>query len=760
MLNFQLYRRPLFWLIIILTIKAGLGWFYTFSVPLWVGYTHEMDTYNVSRIILENGRLPIEDDFPPGQFEIRQGSQPPLYNLLSLPIVEGIGKREVIERVSHPSAYCVGVPPILTSLITDQSYNPPYGNAVRAGYALRLLNVAYTLGAVVAVYIAGRVALPQYAPVALVSAGILALEPYHVQLSAVIINDNLLLLIASIHLMLTVMAIRGVGNRWLVSGFLLLLGILGILTKVSGWLLMGVSIGTLALVVISQVVKRRPSSRQVGIAVGIIMLLAGVLTVIGIFNVVVYGGIFGRYDNLVWFGSTVLKNADALLRTIIPTFDFTLFDYRSAIDRVPLPSRFYPLYELSLGLLVYVPIVALVIAVIRRDWELVTILGWCIALFVGAVGLVLVRNSLGQIIVSDSSVIYAPIRYYAVGIPALAFSISLGSMVVISGGRDFNRLAPILGIGLILGWFILNVGAVQYYTPAQLMAENRMPFNLWQARTDATKLPLQTDTQPITSLGYVLHPLSESNRLNIDLFMRINEIGANYNLRMIATDANGQSLSCDLIPLRGLYPTGRWQAQEVVVENVDLPNCGTPLEAPIQLQVNWVDPQTGEAKYQQHITEIITALPVADSCPPNLGVVDGSIRLVKHIPERRSVAVGEVFKPIVSWLILQDGFSMWSRTFTIVHDDTQIQYSCTGSAGIHSGNSQRIEFGEIFGDFPANYLVEIDTCVIPIPLDAPIGTYKIYLSATDKLGKSLPIQSPNDTVSELLLFDTMTVTPR
>ncbi|MGV2437545.1 MAG UNVERIFIED_CONTAM: hypothetical protein LVT10_23755 [Anaerolineae bacterium] len=65
MLNFQLYRRPLFWLIIILTIKAGLGWFYTFSVPLWVGYTHEMDTYNVSRIILENGRLPIEDDFPP-----------------------------------------------------------------------------------------------------------------------------------------------------------------------------------------------------------------------------------------------------------------------------------------------------------------------------------------------------------------------------------------------------------------------------------------------------------------------------------------------------------------------------------------------------------------------------------------------------------------------------------------------------------------------------------------------------------------------
>jgi hypothetical protein len=81
-----------------------------------------------------------------------------------------------------------GSPPILTSLITDQSYNPPYGNAVRAGYALRLLNVAYTLGAVVAVYIAGRVALPQYAPVALVSAGILALEPYHVQLSAVIIR--------------------------------------------------------------------------------------------------------------------------------------------------------------------------------------------------------------------------------------------------------------------------------------------------------------------------------------------------------------------------------------------------------------------------------------------------------------------------------------------------------------------------------------------------------------------------------------------
>jgi uncharacterized membrane protein len=32
---------------------------------------------------------------------------------------------------------------------------------------------------------------------------------------------------------------------------------------------MGVSIGTLALVVISQVVKRRRSSRQVGIAVGI-----------------------------------------------------------------------------------------------------------------------------------------------------------------------------------------------------------------------------------------------------------------------------------------------------------------------------------------------------------------------------------------------------------------------------------------------------------------------------------------------------------
>ncbi len=760
MLNLQIYRRPLFWLVIILTLKAWLGGFYAFAVPLWVGYTHEMDTYNVSRIILENGRLPIEDDFPPGEFEIRQGSQPPLYNLLSLPIVEGIGKREAIERVYHPSAYCVGVPPILTSLTTDQSYNPPYGNAVRAGYALRLLNVAYTLMAVVAVYIAGRVAFPTYPMVALIGAGILGLEPYHVQLSAVIINDNLLLLIASLHLMLMVMAIRGVGNRWLVGGLLLLLGILGILTKVSGWLLMGVSIGTLALVVLSQVVKHRPSRRQVGIAAGIIMLFAGVLTVIGIFNVVVYGGIFGRYDNLIWFGSTVLKNADALIHTLIPTFDFTLFDYRSAIDRVPLPSRFYPLYELSMGLLVYVPIVACIVAVIRRDWELVTILGWCVVLFMGAVGLVLVRNSLGQIVVSDSSIIYAPIRYYAVGIPALAFSLSLGSMVVLSGGRAFNRIAPILGISLVLGWLILNLGAMRYYVPAQLMAENRMLFNVWEARSDVTQLPTSTATQPITSLGYFLHPLSELNHLNIDLFMRINEIGANYNLRMIATDANGQSLSCDLIPLRGLYPTGRWQAQEVVIENIDLPNCSSPLEPPIQLRVNWVDPQTGEANFQQHITEIDTSLPRSDSCPPNLGIVDGGIQLVKHIPEKRSVSVGDVFKPIVSWLILEDGFSMWSRTFTIVHEDTQVEYSCTGSAGIHSGNSQRIEFGEIFGNFPSNYLVEIDTCVIPIPLDAPIGTYKIYISATDKLGKSLPIQSPNDTLSELLLFDTMTVTAK
>ena len=760
MLKIQAYRHPLFWLVILLAIKAWLGGFYAFSVPLWVGYTHEIDTYNVSRIMLEKGRLPTPDDFPPGEFEIRQGSQPPLYNLLTLPIVEWIGKRESIARVYHPSAYCVGIPPILTSIQTDQNNNPPYGNAVRAGYALRLLNVAYTLGAVVAVYVAGRITFPKDAPIALIAAGILALEPYHVQLSAVIINDNLLLLIASIHLMLMLMAIRGFGNRWLVSGLLLFMGAVGILTKVSGWLLMGVSIGTLGLVVLSQIIKRRPTRRQIGIVLVMVMMLVGVIGAIGIFNVLVYGGIFGRYNNLIWFGSTVIQNADAFIRTIAPTFDFTLFDYRSAIDRIPLPSRFYPLYELSMAWIVFVPIFAWGIAVIRRDGELVTILGWCIVLFIGAAGLVLVRNSLGQIVVSDSSIIYAPIRYYAVGIPALAFSLSLGGMVLVSGGRRFNRFTPILGMGLIGTWLFLNLGAMKYYTPATLMAQSRITPAMMEAYSDMVYLPQMRDESLMVE-GYQVHPLDELNRLPIDLFMRANHpADANYILRLSATDKANHSLSCDLIPIRGLYPTKRWQSGEIIVERVALPNCSYPLESPIQLKVEWIDPQKGEAHFGQMITELDTSISISEDCPPNLGIVDRGIQLVKHIPERQSVPVGDVFKPIVSWLILQDGFTMWSRTFVIVHEETKTEYACTGSADIHSGNSQRIEFGEIFGDFPSNYLVEIDTCVIPIPIDAPIGQYQVYVSASDREGKTLPIQSDDNHITDRLLFDTMTVTPR
>jgi hypothetical protein len=83
----------------------------------------------------------------------------------------------------------------------------------------------------------------------------------------------------------------------------------------------------------------------------------------------------------------------------------------------------------------------------------------------------------------------------------------------------------------------------------------------------------------------------------------------------------------------------------VVVENVDLPNCGTPLEAPIQLQVNWVDPQTGEAKVSTaHYRNNHSVTRCRQSPTPPQACVHGSIRLVKHIPERRSVAGGRGFQ--------------------------------------------------------------------------------------------------------------------
>jgi hypothetical protein len=282
-------------LLVVLAIKLALGLFYLTQQPLW--QYHEADFLRVARILRDAGRLPIPEDYPDGDMATRNANQPPLYYGLIYLVVATLDDNQTAPPGFLPPANCEGYNTNLTDIITTRANNPPLSGTVLAAYMLRGLSLLLGLAAVGFTYLAGRTLFENQPGIALGAAALVAFEPTLVELASEINNDNLILMFGAMHLWLCARFIRAEGGRLGTGIALLIVSVLAVLSKLTGWLLLAMTLMLIAGLVGLRA-WRGLSRRQIMIAAAAAGLIGLALIGFAFFNLQQYGSILGRYQGL------------------------------------------------------------------------------------------------------------------------------------------------------------------------------------------------------------------------------------------------------------------------------------------------------------------------------------------------------------------------------------------------------------------------------------------------------------------------------
>ncbi len=728
---------PILGLVAVLLVKLVLGVIVARQVPLWTGYHHEIDSYNIARLIVEEGRLPRSSDFPPGQFEIRQGSQPPLYGLLTAAVAGVWGASGRATMTMNPAPYCINGTEAIVGLETDTTYNPPYSGHARGGMALRLLNVGFGVMAVGLAYAAGRIAFPTRRSIALIAAALLAFEPYTLRLNSIIINDNLLLMVAAGHLLALAYLLRADKLRWWAVALVFVTVALSILTKINGWVTLVTAVIGVGYVFFRQAGGLRFSGRQWvalgGMVAALTLMIAGLVT----FNIVQYGSFFGRYDDIGRSLNRIWDSRGRVIGSVPLTLRYTLDTYAAAIREVPLPGRWMRAYRLTGVLLLAVAAWGVGAATIRRDRAAREILLAAAALFSGALVLVLLRSGQTQVVMVVQSLIFAPLRYYAVGLPALMLMASYGLHALLP-----RPVAWVPGAVAAGGWLVLSGATAYYSVPGQLMRNHVIPNTLAAPLSEAPAL-VQAD--------YAIR----EDVLNADLLLGTSRpLTQNLRGRLDLRGANGATFTCEFVPLRGIYPTPRWQPGQLIRQQMTVENCAAPMSAPVTVAFSWVAPDGTRTPQQQ--TTLNADLPTGPTCPSNLGVFGDELQLVA-IRTPPEASRGKSYEPLVNWLVLAESLQAQRRQFTLVHTEQGTTYSCQGFADVHAGVNSTQQFGDLRRAIPRGQIIDADGCVIAIPPDAPTGVYNIDIRLLDANGDPLSILDGDGLRRDRLQLDTVTL---
>jgi len=744
-----------YWLCLLLLVgvQLGLSGVRAFSVPLWTGYHHERDSYNVVRIALAQGRLPNESDFLPGEFELRQGSQPPLYTLLSLPAVALFDDGESLDLPSQGTPYCIGGERMLSGMVTNQSYNAPYSGAVRGGYALRLMNSLYLSLAVIFVGWAGRVFLPDAPLFGLVAAGVLAFDPYHGWISATIINDGLLLTIAALVTAFGLLTLKR-PSVWSVLG-LVVASIASLLVKVSGWVLVGGAVLVLGQLLVKHLL-RGMTARTWAITGGVTVTLLVVTTAIGLFNVQQYGSVLGRYGNLDQLLGEVVTEWRTLPNTVALTLNFTRYDAMGVLGESELARGALLLYQAGLIGIFFLPLAAIVLTVVLRDWAQLLAVLWLTAVIIATIGLVVARNHIAALGdgVLENALVYAPVRYYVLAVPAwvLLMGYTLKEVTKLGGGFVIQRSMQIIGIITVICIFAISVWGLWGYTPTRLMRQFVLTQVEFNARSeDIIEASAFSESLPAVLASDIALD-SARNWLDFGLYFSTNQpLTVSWSPEITLEDANGRVVRCQTLPLYGYFPAPRWQPKTVIHQPLRVRNCQTPLVAPIEIRFNWWSPEGSSNSLI--LSTLESELGLSEGCPNHFGVVENALQIIeKRTPE--DVLAGTVYEPYLDYFVVQPISRVQERVFTLTEIGSNSAYSCVGLASIHGGN---LSFGEARQGIAAGDRIFLDSCAIFIPEDALRGEYLLTVAFTDSAGDEIPVILADGSAQTALRLATVNV---
>lgn len=693
--------------------------------PLW--QYHETDYYTVIRFLITENRFPEDADYADHNAAAHQATHPPLYFLITAPIVALFDDAQPVPYGHQPIPLCLAggeqANPVVTQYVTNQAYNTPFRGTVAAAYALRILNVLLGTVAVFFTFKAGQVLFPRQPIIALIGAAILALEPATFQFIWMINNDPLLLAVCAIQLYFMARALTQERLSWLDIVMLIGFSVAAPLVKLPGWASLAMAI----LVIAYRLVFRSRGRRVLLIALG---LIAALTVVLALFNYQTYGSVLGRYSILDSQISSLLQTLNVPWVVVTSVADLTFGEFAGPLASLHPRAAFVNAYNAMLLLCFAGVVIAFAWTLLRRDWKQLRAYGLLAVFVIMTFVMVVLRNTVNasadNTTAYSTAMIFAPLRYYVPGLPPLAVLTAAGLGILLP---RFSRGA--LGVIPAASFGVVSV-AVVLMMAADHPTDPTIDPAVFASTPGITQVDLQAATDAPRIVGYSLQPQPDAGIVDLTLYMTLDS----------ATETNftgevaffGQPASpCEFLPTNGNYPTPRWQPGEIVVSTTHIPNCGADLAADTRLTIAWRGyTLSGESIGRTDavtLASIDQPLARSQSCTASLGVIDGRFQLVKwnSPPE---VEADTLYLPSVNWLTLDPSPAALRRVFQFTHEETGAAYTCLGTY-VPVETWQRGE------------TIYFDQCPMRFPPDAPRGTYSVSVGIQTLDEELLPALTPD-----------------
>lgn len=694
-------------------------------MPHWGG--HESDYYNVVRLIVSERRLPTAADYPAGDMEIRQASQPPLYFLLAAPIVALFDDGAQIPLGLHPLPFCpggAGAESLVTPYITDRSYNAPLGGSNSAALLLRLLNVVFGALSVLLVYNASTVMFPGRPAVALIGAAILAFEPVTLQFIPIVSSDALLLLVCAALLWIWARLITMAQPTRLDLVLLIALSFAAPLIKLPGWVALGISI----LVLIDRALFNRRLRRAFWVGLGVIALIT---TGIMFFNFSQYGSALGRYsiftERLASLSSTLTISPVVLTGV----FRQTWVELLDPLVTLRARAALFTVYQALL-------IGSFVGAALGIGWMLITrrrqsvrVCLLLIGVIAATLVMVILRNTINatadNTTLDSTAMIFTPLRYYVTMLPAVAVIVAAGL------GELFTRRSR----GWLGGALALAFGVVSLATVANLWVSRPTVTTLTQSAFDSLsgveRVAPEGASDAPHIVGYRLSENPQAGWTDVALYMTVPAgTPTNYLGSAQIVGAEGVLSTCEFLPVQGAYPTPRWTPGEIVVHDLRFPNCAGAQASGSALSVRWIAQSNSGLATGESASIMLASLgemPIdAASCPANLGVIGGAFQLLQ-MNAAATWQTGQLHIPSFNWLVLKPLAVPVRRVVELRHTSSDARYTCIGSPS---------EGAIPIAGWQRGQTIYFDGCALDVPADAPPGTYRVVVGMQTADGSWLP----------------------
>lgn len=564
------------WLAFLLAAQVLLGLLYSQATPIFEA-SDEIWHYPVVREIVLNRRLPVQDpavDAPWAQ----EGSQPPLYYALSALLTASVDTADYAAHAVRNPFPQTGVPGATdnVNLVAHPPGQSPWqGGTVLAVYLIRWLSVL--MGTVTAYlsYRLSRAVYPDRAPLALLAAALVALNPMVLFINASVNNDNLVMLLSTLALWLLVRDVTSPvpGPRW---GATVVMGVvlgLAALTKVSGLVLL--PLAALAITFTAW----RTGSWRVWLPRGLV-LLALVAAIAGwwyLRNQALYGELTGLQRMVEIAGPRPAGFGPDQLVDEWRGFWYSYWGVFGAFN-ILAPRWFF----LLMGGLTLAAAGGLVLGLVRAlrqgrspvEWMAHLLLaGFVAATFLGVLRWTLMtRASQGRLMFSAVAAIAF---YLALGVlawwprrwqPAVAGTVSAG-LAVIAGTVALVAIAPAYRPPIPLA------GLPDGITPLAVRCGDSIEllgYRLGSAETPAGA--------PLDLTLYWRNPLPQSEDLQLSL----------NSYSFPSPDTVEQIAKLDTWPGGGLLPTSHWQPGTIYPDRYLISTAATPhVPATVRTTVAW-----------------------------------------------------------------------------------------------------------------------------------------------------------------------------